>query len=64
MINTTVENIIEYEVYMLGDGYVIQRTNNRLKAYEYYLNAIKYHAFKVGLRKIIINTEVEILEGE
>lgn len=64
MINTTVENIIEYEVYMLGDGYVLQKTDNRLKAYEYYLNAIKHRAFKVGLRKITINTEVEILEGE
>lgn len=64
MINTTVENIIEYEVYILGDGYVLQRTNNRLKAYEYYLNAVKHHAFRLGLRKITINTEIEILEGE
>lgn len=64
MINTTVENIIEYEVYILVKGYVLQKTNNRLKAYEYYLNAINYHAFKVGLRKITINKEVEILEGE
>ena len=64
MISTTVENIIEYEVYILGEGYVLQRTNNRLKAYEYYLNAIKYHAFKLGLRKITINTEIEILEGK
>lgn len=64
MINTTVENIIEYEVYMLGDGYVLQKTDSRLKAYEYYLNAIKHHAFKTGLRRIVINTTIEILEGE
>lgn len=64
MINTTVENIIEYEVYMLGDGYVLQKTDSRLKAYEYYLNAIKHHAFKIGLRRIVINTTIEILEGE
>lgn len=64
MINTTVENVIEYEVYILGEGYVLQKTNNRLEAYEYYLNAIKRRTFKVGLRKITINTEVEILEGE
>lgn len=64
MINTTVENVIEYEVYMIGDGYVLQKTDNRLKAYKYYLNAIKHHAFKVGLRRIVINTKIEILEGE
>lgn len=63
MINTTVENTIEYEVYLIGDGYVLQKTNNRLKAYDYYLNAIKRHAFRVGLRKITINTTTEILEG-
>ena len=64
MINTTDENIFEYEIYMLGDGYVLQKTDRRLIAYEYYLNAIKHHAFKLGLRKITINTEIEILEGE
>lgn len=64
MTETTVENTIEYEVYILGDGYVLQKTNNRLKAYEYYLNAIKRVHFKLGIRKITINTEIEILEGE
>lgn len=64
MINTTVENIIRFEVYGVGTGKVLFETDNRLKAYEHYLNAIKHHAFKVGLRKITINTEIEILEGE
>ena len=64
MINTTVENIIEYEVYYLKDGKTLHSTQKRLEAYTYYWKAIEKLGKLFGLRKVTINITTEILEGE
>lgn len=64
MINTTVENVIQYEVYYLKDGKTLHRTQKRLEAYMCYWRAIDNLGKVFGLRKVTINTETEILEGE
>lgn len=64
MINTTVENIIKYEVFRIGAEIVLFETESRLKAYEYYYRVSKIYGLLFVLRKVTINTTTEILEGE
>lgn len=64
MINTTVENIIRYEVRAKGAEVILFQTESRLKAYDYYYKASERYGEAFTIQKVTINTEVEILEGE
>lgn len=64
MINTTVENIIRYEVCRIGAKIALFETKNRLEAYEYYHKVSKTCGLAFVIRKVTINTTTEVLEGE
>lgn len=64
MINTTVENIIRYEIYGKGTEKVLFETESRLKAYEYYYKVSANYGLMFAIRRVAINVTTEILEGE
>lgn len=64
MINTTVENLVRYEVYGIGTDKVLFETESRLKAYEYYYKVSEKYGLMFAIRKVTINTTTEVLEGK
>lgn len=62
MKNTIATNDIHYEVYKVENSYVLWSGFDRLKAYENADIFREYETAEIGIKKITVTREVEILE--